>query len=743
MGQDQEKKAPLEVLAEPNAEAKSQSNGAAAQAKAAQIAAQVPAQAQDAPQAPLAQEAPQPPQGEAAPQPPQGAAAPQPPQGAAAPQESQPSQEAIEQAMAALEAAKAIVEQSRHLWGSNDTIFQPPKDRVLLDVTDFSIYTLAMRWQDYPLREFRFVDLHIFFQADAHTRMTHFKIDVDGHVSIRTDPSITWWEIAECVSAQYEWIVQNLHTMQRSYDTVSYLAQKERTFKDDDIIFVWGKPYFLRVQMEASEVGLTRQEPVQLMLGRVPNGTSRYTERFHALARKGYLNPEALRSLPWIIDGCLVLPKHCHWHDTSNLNCHLDYQADLNLYYAEFSAAMDATLTDWQQRQLFSSRFLSDPSREMCRRVYSDYFINFHLGNISPRSGRLQNIGYVVEDILNHVDKGIFSGSIVCEPQRNDYRLDPLLSPEPEKIEELEPKLSFNMRQNLESTVGVRTNVPSAKLPEPPELNYRTLPDKYRLCDLIWQRSMFALPETEVAKKAKQQGLYQNLEGNESSIFTINGEEIDPAYALMAYLPDDPALANADPRQLTYDEVEMLSGGSFISLMTTAYIGKHYQRQSMPYFHRTLVKPGILTLKLRGSKRPSKEYIKQQLELQLDEEMKAVTKHFLEMVEPIYKHNLYRLARELEVQPMAEAEIPLFSRIEIKNMKPLGQCRWAKSVNTLRLNRRLIHYPITVLGAIINHELCHLPFHTHGKEFKRFLYLQSPGADALTDSILNLGILPL
>ena len=489
--------------------------------------------------------------------------------------------------------------------------------------------------------------------------------------------------------------------MQRTYDTVSYLAQKQRTFKENDLIYVWGLPYFLHVETGADEERLEFTKPQQVILGRVPYGTSRYTERFHALARKGYLNPEALRSLPWVIEGRLVLPKHCQWHDIKHLNMPLQIGSEINIYYSEFARTMQQTLDDWQQQKLFGSRFLSDPSRQMCLRLFYEYYHDFLLKNPKPRLNDWLSVETNVENRLNSMDKGIFTGSIVCEPHHRLYLLDPLLSPEQDKVLVQEPLLSFNIGENLKSTVGVRTEVPPAHLSSAPVMHYYEMPDEFRLSDLIWQRALFALGDSPAALQAKERGLYQDLRGNETSLFTLDGCEIDPALAVIAYLPDDPSVANTEPEELNLKQVERLAGGTFVDLEATKFIAKHYQRQNMPYFHRTLVKPGV------------------------------------------YQE---RLAIALRAMPMSQPNLGFgrwIDHLEVRKMKPLGQYRWHQGRSDIRLNRRLVHYPISVMASILNHELCHMPFPNHSKNFQTILFLHCPAADAISDSIVRLAILPL
>ena len=81
--------------------------------------------------------------------------------------------------------------------------------------------------------------------------------------------------------------------------------------------------------------------------------------------------------------------------------------------------------------------------------------------------------------------------------------------------------------------------------------------------------------------------------------------------------------------------------------------------------------------------------------------------------------------------------------LEVRKMKPLGQYRWHQGRSDIRLNRRLVHYPISVMASILNHELCHMPFPNHSKNFQTILFLHCPAADAISDSIVRLAILPL
>ena len=629
---------------------------------------------------------------------------------------------------------------------SSDEESATPQDaegKKLVDITKLDARVMSVRWYQYPLREFLFDDLHLYFCPNANIKQARLVIDVDGRLLIRAHPDVTWWNIAQIIAHNYKWFVDHQQEMQRTYDTVSYLAQKQRTFKENDLIYVWGLPYFLHVETGADEERLEFTKPQQVILGRVPYGTSRYTERFHALARKGYLNPEALRSLPWVIEGRLVLPKHCQWHDIKHLNMPLQIGSEINIYYSEFARTMQQTLDDWQQQKLFGSRFLSDPSRQMCLRLFYEYYHDFLLKNPKPRLNDWLSVETNVENRLNSMDKGIFTGSIVCEPHHRLYLLDPLLSPEQDKVLVQEPLLSFNIGENLKSAVGIRTEVPPAHLSSAPVMHYYEMPDEFRLSDLIWQRALFALGDSPAALQAKERGLYQDLRGNETSLFTLDGCEIDPALAVIAYLPDDPSVANTEPEELNLKQVERLAGGTFVDLEATKFIAKHYQRQNMPYFHRTLVKPGVLTLHMRSSKHATEEMIKKALTRLLDQEQERAAQHYLKLVKPLYQE---RLAIALRAMPMSQPNLGFgrwIDHLEVRKMKPLGQYRWHQGRSDIRLNRRLVHYPISVMASILNHELCHMPFPNHSKNFQTILFLHCPAADAISDSIVRLAILPL
>ena len=79
----------------------------------------------------------------------------------------------------------------------------------------------------------------------------------------------------------------------------------------------------------------------------------------------------------------------------------------------------------------------------------------------------------------------------------------------------------------------------------------------------------------------------------------------------------------------------------------------------------------------------------------------------------------------------------------VSTMKAQRQYRLHQGRSDIRLNRRLVHYPISVMASILNHELCHMPFPNHSKNFQTILFLHFPAADAISDSIVRLAILPL
>ena len=65
------------------------------------------------------------------------------------------------------------------------------------------------------------------------------------------------------------------------------------------------------------------------------------------------------------------------------------------------------------------------------------------------------------------------------------------------------------------------------------------------------------------------------------------------------------------------------------------------------------------------------------------------------------------------------------NEMKIKNLtRTLGKCYYEKKI--IILSTTLIHKPIDYIEAIVIHELAHLNFHNHQKEFYNFIYEYMP-----------------
>lgn len=643
-----------------------------------------------------------------------------------------------------IDAADAQAMDDEVAYAASDDVSDKEWDQAnktdVVDIRQFSPKILDLPWWQYPVRDFWFADLHFFLETHVNLKRTYFRIDQEGCLRIKIQPTEIWSNILHDIIDSYRWLKKHQQAVLKSYDFVSYELQKRRQFSENDLIYVWGLPYFLHIKLGVEEEGIELHDPQQLMFGRVPIGQSRYTERFFALQQKGYFDREAMRSLPWSIDGRLALPKKCIWHDMNCMNIEGIDRHQYNVYYAVFLRAMQQCLDDWRNQRLFASNFLNSPSWEMFNHVLNAFYYNLILKNPNPTFNDWKEASITASLRLSSVTFGAFSESIVHDAHRNDYAIDPLLPAAYPKVVELAKVLSFDWQQNLQNTAGIRIDLPPARLSSPPLMSYAELPDEFRLCDLLWQRALYAMPNTQGRKEAEERGVYASFAGTETALFTVDGIEIDPTLAIVAYLPDNDISPNTKPQDYNYDQVSALSGATFGQYHTYSNVADYFKIIDPPIFHRTLVKPNTLTLKLKSKTLPSPKKIQQLLRNYLDQELYSAAQHYMDMIRPIYEAKCEMVLRNIEHKGTLYGVKQWIDQLEVRKMKALGQYYYFHNRSSIRLNQRLVHYPPIIMASVLNHEMCHMVYPNHGQEFKQMLTILAPAAEVYTQYMNHMAI---
>lgn len=622
-----------------------------------------------------------------------------------------------------------------------DKEWEQANKRDVVDVRQLSPKILALSWWQYQLREFWFADLHFYLETHANLKRTYFRIDHEGFLRIKIQPTEIWSNIVHDIIDSYRWLKKHQQAVLQSYDYVSYELQKRRQFSENDLIYVWGLPYFLHIELGAEEEGIELHEPQQLMFGRVPKGQARYSERFFALQHKGYFDREAVSSLPWSIDGRLALPKKCIWHDMNCMNINGIDRHQYNAYYSAFLQAMQQCLDDWHHQRLFASNFLNSPAWEMFNHVLNGFYYNLILKNPKLTFSDWNEAATTACLRLSTLTFGAFSESIVHDNHCKDYAIDLLLPPDYPKAVATAELLSFAWQQNLQNPAGIRQEVPPARLSSPPLMSYAQLPDELRLCDILWQRALYAMPNTQGRKEAEERGVYASLDGTETALFGVDGVEVDPTLAMVAYLPDNAISPNTKPQDYTYEQVSALSGATFGQYYTYENVAGYYKIIDPPLFHRTLVKPNALTLKIKSKTLPAPKKIQQLLRGYLDQEMYTAAQHYMNMIRPMYESRRNIVLYNLENKGSSYGSTQWIDQLEVRKMKALGQYYYFHDRASIRLNQRLVHYPPIIMASVLNHEMCHMVYLDHGDDFKQLLGILAPAAEVYIQYMNHMGIL--
>ena len=145
-----------------------------------------------------------------------------------------------------------------------------------IDLSTVKAPFLRQSYSQYPLERFYFRDIEFRVKTNRNLRKLKLVIDTSGYVVMKTNPTYRWVDIREMIRGHYNWCKEHLESMTSSYDQVSFHCQKKRTFRTNDLVYVWGQPYLILVVEDEphNSIGITR--PKQLIPTLVPKGSSRF-----------------------------------------------------------------------------------------------------------------------------------------------------------------------------------------------------------------------------------------------------------------------------------------------------------------------------------------------------------------------------------------------------------------------------------------------------------------------------------
>lgn len=659
---------------------------------------------------------------------------------------------------------------------------------------------LAIKWKEHPITSFWYQDLEFSVRSNANLKTMKIVVDNTGMLEIRINPNNTWAMIKDTVFSYYSWCVEQHEKIISQFDTVSYLAQKNHTFDNNDLIYIWGMPYLLEVEDDCEQDDMQVIRPRQVVPVLLPKGCSRFATKFAYLLRQGYISTKALDNLPIFNQGRMIMPKHSLYlksdffdrdqitkvaqvtntfEDFVPSSKHSEQEQQFlrktlkhkgvaqqnpdnelfkpkdsvlhdpvnNFYLEQFARLLQTCQDSVYTNNFFSSRMLSDPKRIIAEAIIKP-FVDLH--------SDIDSTVLHAETTISPCYKSILKNSIA---QHTDvYAQEPFWSFDLKDISKFDSlPFDYSLYHNFISPVGIRPEVlPARMVMEGSFEHQRFLQDAQKLIDqgqkppylvVFPERKNYLLmgrtlldQELERHLKFYQTGVYSEddkfkLSEQELTLFSSDLEEIDPSLALMGYLPDVPQAAN-NIYNLSQSMVDLQSKDTLRPTLAANFLGKKQKRESTEFFARNLFKPGVLRFKLKGKR--SRVKVQLMLENYLEQELSLVACNLVDKLKERYV-SCYLEARECYNLDAAA----WVNKIEIKKMKPLGQCYRHGPDATIKINLQLIHYPLNVLISVIIHELCHLVKCNHSEGFKYMLNLFCPNAELVSNSIINLGIVPI
>lgn len=664
----------------------------------------------------------------------------------------------------------------------------------------------------YPIDTIIYRDIKFHMLTNRNLRQLKLVVAQNGDMILKINPRFTWRTIYGTVVEYYKWCNDHLKDSMEAYDNVTFLAQNKRTFKTNDIIFLWGLPYLLCVDenTETESVGFRR--PKQIMPTLVPKGTSRYSDKVAMLCRSGYINKEALESLPIFNQGIMILPKHCLWDkieafdydrakeavpgwDGSSsyrtVNPIMARDSALrtktphtgNYYLDAFAAMMQLTQDNLlSRRDYFGSRMLSAPERLILENVIKQFSDHTRAEDFDPET--LNMIIGRSEMATAPYMKEVLKGCITNKSEL--YPKEPLLQYDFEAARKVDAKSSLSLDENFADRTGIRSDQPHARILEsfsPKTLEFvskaRTLmienkkvptmmfyPDpkdyismsrkeleqelKLQLdfyqtgrlgCYIKLATLTYQAPNALAHQELTEQTLAQSarpvndnalpLEDLELTFMSTDGHEVEPSCALIGYLPDTPQSINV------MDAMNpAVAQGQSTETWGAKIAGDILARRRNPpkvrHFSSTLVRPGTLRIGLTGAADPVK--VKEQVDKFIRNSTVRLAINFLNNIRPQYIQAYNNTARHYRMDP-----IVWVGKVDVVKMKPLGQCRSRESNNPeVRLSPHLAMYPVNLLTAVIQHELCHLTMYNHSKIFHYMLSILCPESDRICNAMLTI-----
>ena len=353
----------------------------------------------------------------------------------------------------------------------------------MLDLTKVDPRFLALKFSDHQEKAFVYQDLTFKVHTNGNLATIKFVIDLKGDVQIRINPKFTWGLIQTTVARYYDWCLQEQVRRYSQFDLTSVKAQRTRTLVNQDLVYLWGLPYFIHLNPYSGqeERVAIRSRPSQVTPVLVPKGRSRYSAKFYYLLHHGYLHRAALDNLPVLNQEQWLLPRKCLWgnpHDfirypllsqallDPKLSAIYDRTRPLGNFLLEQVGSTLQLITRHAQAHFFyGSRFLSQPQRLLVEAL------------IAPLAGK-NNPDFMVrrhhermvakcETLTSDYWKAIVTGNITSKESSAHFPVNPFFSYDLSTINAQDPaftpSLSLRIADHLKDQRLVR-NLPPVEV---------------------------------------------------------------------------------------------------------------------------------------------------------------------------------------------------------------------------------------------------------------------------------------
>lgn len=349
----------------------------------------------------------------------------------------------------------------------------------MLDLTKVDPRFLELKYSEHQESAFVFRSLVFKIHTNGNLNTIKFVIDLKGELQLRINPKFTWGLIRNTVAKYYDWCRAKQEQRYSQFDLTSLISQQERKLVDNDLIYLWGLPYLLRINAytgKEDEVKITHR-PKQVTPVLVPKGRSRYSDKFYYLLHNGYIHPYALDNLPMVNQEEWLLPRKCLFDHPDDfirypliskslldpkLRTIYDRSRPMGNFFLELMGqTLHRVSHDAKSHHFYGSRYLSYPQRHLIETIIAPLALRTNPDFIVRRHH--ERIVAKCENLTFDYWKAIVTGPITYKERRPNFPLNPYLNYELDTVRANDPSFSQDLSCDIYATLQdqrlVRTNV--------------------------------------------------------------------------------------------------------------------------------------------------------------------------------------------------------------------------------------------------------------------------------------------